>query len=207
MSLAQRVSPRMLRVSLILICTSAVVFLFLAWHRDSIAPDAAWRVFAPAPASAALPPSSPLAWAHKAYGDGAANGDGRAAAAAAPAPDDAFDAAAFLRALPDPAAGGDDGDPMGGVQYAFSSPAHEGNRSLRTLGQPGHFITLDAPIIDMRTGRELHEATTGGAFNLAVLKLPHRSKWGYLGIARGPTRIRPFMQVEGHNSREQSLLL
>ncbi|WVW87136.1 hypothetical protein I302_109193 [Kwoniella bestiolae CBS 10118] len=88
--------------------------------------------------------------------------------------------------------------------------------SAWTEGDEGKFVTIGKPvtkiqfndkgIIDVRTGRELEGANEGSTFNLAVLKLPRGSKWGFVGVARGPTRLRDFMKINGHSSREQVLV-
>ncbi|WWC73890.1 uncharacterized protein I206_107862 [Kwoniella pini CBS 10737] len=64
----------------------------------------------------------------------------------------------------------------------------------------------DRNIIDIRTGKPLENANEGSTFNLAILKLPNGSKWNFLGVARGPTRMREFMRVNGWPSREQVLV-
>jgi hypothetical protein len=75
------------------------------------------------------------------------------------------------------------------------------------LGSPASYIELDdSKIIDIKTGEPVRDFNEGTTFNLAVLKLPHGSKWGFLGVARGPTRRREFMRLSGYESREQVLV-
>ncbi|WVQ66252.1 uncharacterized protein L199_004431 [Kwoniella botswanensis] len=88
--------------------------------------------------------------------------------------------------------------------------------SAWTEGDEGEFVTIGQPvskiqfndkgIVDVRTGVPLEGANEGSTFNLAVLKLPRGSKWGFVGVARGPTRLRHFMKINGHSSREQVLV-
>ncbi|OCF44576.1 hypothetical protein I317_01649 [Kwoniella heveanensis CBS 569] len=80
-------------------------------------------------------------------------------------------------------------------------------QGLYTVGSPATSIELDdTGIIDMRTGEPIQDVNEGSTFNLAVLKLPHGSKWAFVGVARGPTRQRDFMSLKGHPSREQVLI-
>lgn len=75
------------------------------------------------------------------------------------------------------------------------------------LGSVASYIELDdSKIIDIKTGEPVRNFNEGTTFNLAVLKLPHGSKWGFLGVARGPTRRREFMRLSGYESREQVLV-
>jgi hypothetical protein len=89
---------------------------------------------------------------------------------------------------------------------AWSSEEDEDNKPLLRLGHNTARVNVTAPIIDLRSGLPIDEETNGGPFNLAILKLPRGSKWDFVGVARGPTRTREFMKVEGHVSREQSLI-
>ncbi|WWC92605.1 uncharacterized protein L201_007564 [Kwoniella dendrophila CBS 6074] len=79
--------------------------------------------------------------------------------------------------------------------------------NFRIIGQRVSQIKLDdSKIIDYQTGSIIQGVNEGSSFNSAVLKLPKGSKWGFLGVARGPTRQRDFMKVNGHSSREQVLI-
>nr|XP_031862412.1 uncharacterized protein CI109_001909 [Kwoniella shandongensis]KAA5529484.1 hypothetical protein CI109_001909 [Kwoniella shandongensis] len=104
--------------------------------------------------------------------------------------------------------------PSGHAHYAWTeedatkTDLGEGGLPFVTLngGKP-HFLRFDdKTIIDVITGKELQGANEGTTFNLAVLKLPRGSKWGFVGVARGPTRRREFMAVKGNPSREQVLV-
>ncbi|WVF67412.1 hypothetical protein IAT40_002168 [Kwoniella sp. CBS 6097] len=93
---------------------------------------------------------------------------------------------------------------QGDVAWNDDGDSHQG---LYTAGSPATSIELDdTGIIDVRTGNSLQDVNEGSTFNLAVLKLPHGSKWGFVGVARGPTRQRDFMSLKGYPSREQVLI-
>ena len=62
-------------------------------------------------------------------------------------------------------------------------------------------------IIDTQTGLALTGADSDAVFNLAVLRLPHGSKWDLVGVARGPSRSRSFITINSHPGREQVLVL
>ncbi|KAK8864628.1 hypothetical protein IAR55_001878 [Kwoniella newhampshirensis] len=99
--------------------------------------------------------------------------------------------------------------PPGHANYAWTendASAME-ERDFVTIGEEPHFIEFkDETILDVVTGNTLQRANEGTTFNLAVLKLPRGSRWGFVGVARGPTRRREFMTVKGHVSREQVLV-
>jgi hypothetical protein len=83
----------------------------------------------------------------------------------------------------------------------------ENENGFVVLGTQAAFVGIDeTELIDARTGKPLVGANEGHTFNLAVLKLPHGSKWGFLGVARGPTRRRSMIVVNGYESREQVLV-
>jgi hypothetical protein len=90
----------------------------------------------------------------------------------------------------------------------FAWARDDGNENgFVVLGTEAAFVEIDeAELIDARTGKPLVGANEGHTFNLAVLKLPHGSRWGFLGVARGPTRRRSLIVVNGHESREQVLV-
>ncbi|GFZ48357.1 hypothetical protein JCM24511_06105 [Saitozyma sp. JCM 24511] len=90
----------------------------------------------------------------------------------------------------------------------FAWARNDGNENgFVVLGTEAAFVEIDeAELIDARTGKPLVGANEGHTFNLAVLKLPHGSRWGFLGVARGPTRRRSLIVVNGHESREQVLV-
>ncbi|WRT69889.1 uncharacterized protein IL334_006880 [Kwoniella shivajii] len=96
--------------------------------------------------------------------------------------------------------------PIGHEQAAWTE-GDQHQSGFPIVGQPVARIQLnDKGVIDVRTGDSLQDVNEGSTFNLAVLKLPRGSKWGFVGVARGPTRMRHFMQVNGHSSREQVLV-
>jgi hypothetical protein len=68
---------------------------------------------------------------------------------------------------------------------------------LATLGTLSTTVELDGrEIIDVITGEKLTRSAKG-VFNLSLLKLPRGSKWGFLGVARGPPRQLPWMSLNG----------
>ncbi|WWD20517.1 hypothetical protein CI109_104993 [Kwoniella shandongensis] len=96
--------------------------------------------------------------------------------------------------------------PPGHQQYAWTEGDGSTSEFL-TLGTPAHFIPFDDnQIIDVVTGQKLQGPTDGSTFNLGVLKLPRGSKWGFVGVARGPGRKRDLVMVNGYPSKEQVLI-
>ena len=76
-----------------------------------------------------------------------------------------------------------------------------------TVGSPAWIVKMnDSGIVDVQTGEPLQGTIEGASFNLAVLKLPPGSRWGFVGVARGPTVKREWIKVRGHESREQMLI-
>ena len=89
--------------------------------------------------------------------------------------------------------------------FAYS---RDGISDLEPLGTKADMIKFDSRgVIDAQTGLPLTGVESDVVFNLAVLRLPEGSKWDFVGIARGPTRSRSFITVNGHPGREQVLVL
>ncbi len=95
--------------------------------------------------------------------------------------------------------------PVDRANFSFTeSDASE--KDFATLGWPALTVAFnDSDIFDVRSGHLLVNAE-GSTFNLAILKLPHKSKWGFVGVARAPTRVRQDVQIFNNPSREQSLV-
>ncbi|KAK8850335.1 hypothetical protein IAR55_004252 [Kwoniella newhampshirensis] len=96
--------------------------------------------------------------------------------------------------------------PPGHEEYSWT----EGDGSAGdfvTVGSPAHFIPLEnEDIVDVKTGEKLVGPLSGSTFNLGLLKLPRGSKWGYVGVARGPHRKRELVMVNGNPSVEHVLV-
>ena len=76
-----------------------------------------------------------------------------------------------------------------------------------TVGSAAWEVKLNnTSIVDVETGEPLRGHILGSSFNLAVLKLPPGSRWGFVGVARGPTLMRDWVKVKDVFSREQMLV-
>ncbi|BEI82534.1 hypothetical protein CcaverHIS002_0304020 [Cutaneotrichosporon cavernicola] len=109
---------------------------------------------------------------------------------------------------------GNGSDLYGTVLSAISSSPNsslawtDADGSLHRLGNGAHFVDLpNDHVVDARNGLAFPQELEGQSFNLAVLKLPPGSAFHLLGVARGPTRRHPFIVVEGHPAREQSVVV
>lgn len=77
------------------------------------------------------------------------------------------------------------------------------------FGSDAYIVELETSrIIETRTGEPMEGIGPHQPFNLGVLKLPKGSKWGFLGVARGPGKhYANFVQVNGFWANEQSLIM
>lgn len=81
--------------------------------------------------------------------------------------------------------------------FTFNNDNGMDENELAIIGRKATSVPLDGrDIIDVVTQDKLSHSAAD-VFNLSLLKLPRGSKWGFLGVARGPPRQLPWMKMAG----------
>lgn len=77
---------------------------------------------------------------------------------------------------------------------------------LLQIGTKAHRVPFNySDIVDFPIA-DHHTSLVDDTFNLAILRLPEKSKWDYVGVARAPQIRRDWLSVKGGPTYQQTLI-